>query len=1001
MALVDDAYEMVASLVREYRDNPLYATSAYQESEARAYFINRFFIALGWDVLHDTQKNPLFQEVKIERNSDTFSTRKADYAFFLSPDFQRPQFLVEAKKPSQSLENADYYFQTARYGFNTSTSVALLFSFAELHVIDCRRKPERVDSILIEAHQRTFTYLDYLDREKFEWIYWRFSREAVEAGNLKAYWKDLPKPRGRARQLKLVDDRQVPPDDAFLEDLDGWRKTLASAFRHANPELTSEELTEAAQKTLDRLVFIRFLEDKQITGFIIEKFGSRGSAWKRFILECERLDGDYNGVVFNRDFIDEESFQPPNDDKFFEIVEEIRHDNSPYLFSYISVELLGSIYERFLGKIVIPKGTGATLDWKPEYRKAQGVYYTPKYIVDYIVGNTVGKILAGKTPIEIAPLKFADISCGSGSFLIAIFDAIRKHLESWYHEHPEDAVTDGCRQDADGRWVLTLEQKRLILTENIYGVDLDPQAVEVAQFSLFLKLLDAETISTVEGYSAQYSAPKVSRGQMTFATKAHRKILPNLSKNIVRGNSLVDHDIADLFPLTEEDERRIKPFSFESVFREAMPKIKFDAIVGNPPYFSLSTLESNIQKYFLQHYDTFDKTGDIYCLFFEKSIRLLKSGGVACYITSNQWLQTNYGRKLRKFFVENSNPKLLINFGGLKIFQGATVDASILILKNEPFDNHLLACHFKNDYGKEQKIEEYFEKYALTLQDLQSDKWEIIDDNVASLKNKLKKAGTELKYFPIKINRGIVTGFNEAFIIDTETRDLLYSEDPRSKEIIKPVLRGRDIHKYTAHWADLWLIVTQNGTVITRYPAIYKHLKKHEKALKARQDQGDEWWNLRACTYYEAFEGDKLIYPETTVRRSEFFLDREGFFLDKTAFMITGEDLIFLNGILSSKLIEWYLETELRLLGKNSIQYSKQFIDKVPVPISPDKTVHDKITNFVDQMLITKKQLAAVQRDSERERLQQKCDYLDGEIDKLVYELYGLTPEEIKLVKGR
>src|ERR1019366_5103385 len=160
--------------------------------------------------------------------------------------------------------------------------------------------------------------------------------------------------------------------------------------------------------------------------------------------------------------------------------------------------------------------------------------------------------LAGKTPIEIAPLKFADISCGSGSFLIAIFDAIRKHLESWYHEHPEDAVTDGCRQDADGRWVLTLEQKRLILTENIYGVDLDPQAVEVAQFSLFLKLLDAETISTVEGYSAQYSAPKVSRGQMTFATKAHRKILPNLSKNIVRGNSLVDHDIADLFPLTEE-----------------------------------------------------------------------------------------------------------------------------------------------------------------------------------------------------------------------------------------------------------------------------------------------------------------------------------------------------------------------------------------------------------------------------------------------------------------
>jgi adenine-specific DNA-methyltransferase len=938
--------------------------------------------------------------VKIERNSDTFSTRKADYAFFLSPDFQRPQFLVEAKKPSQSLENPDYYFQTARYGFNTSTSVALLFSFAALHVIDCRRKPERVDSILMDAHLRSFTYNDYLDREKFEWIYWRFSREAVEAGNLKAYWKELPKPRGRARQLKLIDDRQVPPDDAFLEDLDGWRKTLASAFRHSNPNLSSEALTEAAQKTLDRLVFIRFLEDKQITGFIIEKFGTRGSAWKRFIMESERLDGDYNGVVFNHDFIDDETFRPPNDDKFFEIVEEIRHDNSPYLFSYISVELLGSIYERFLGKVVIPKGKGVTLDWKPAYRKAQGVYYTPKYIVDYIVEHTVGKILEGKKPIEIAPLKFADISCGSGSFLIAIFDAIRKHLETWYHEHPEDAVADGCRQDSDGRWVLTLEQKRRILTENIYGVDLDPQAVEVAQFSLFLKLLEAETISTVEGYTAQAPVKKATRGQMTFASKAHRKILPNLSKNIVRGNSLVDHDIGDLFPLTEENEKRINPFSFESVFREAMSRIKFDAIVGNPPYFSLSTLDANIQKYFLQHYDTFDKTGDIYCLFYEKSIRLLKPGGFACYITSNQWLQTNYGRKLQRFFVENSNPKLLINFGGFKIFHGATVDTSILLLKNEPCDNHLLACHFKNDYGKEQKIEEYFEKNALTLQDLQSDKWEIIDDDTARLKTKLKKAGAELKYFPIKINYGIKSGYNEAFIIDTETRDRLYAEDPRSKEIIIKVLRGRDIHKYTSEWADLWLIVTQNGTVITRYPAIFKHLKKHEKALRARQDQGDEWWNLRACTYYEAFEDEKLIYPETTVRRSEFFLDRDGFFLDKTAFMITGEDLAFLNGILSSKLMEWYLETELRLLGKKSIQYSKQFMDKVPIPISPDKTVHDKITNFVDQMLATKKQLATVQRDSERERIQQKCDYFGGEIDKLVYQLYGLTTEEIGIVMG-
>jgi hypothetical protein len=233
------------------------------------------------NIYHDTQTNPREQEVKIERG-DGVSTRRADYAFYLKPDYQRPQFLVEAKKPSVLLAMPDNYFQTARYGFNTSTSVALLTNFRELHIVDCRRKPENTAGIVESAKLRIYKYEDYLDRDIFGEIYWTFSHEALEQGKLKEYRKTLPKPKGKSKQVKVVGDALAPVDDQFLAELDEHRKTLASAFKKSNQQLSAEELTEATQKVLDRLVFIRFLEDKMIEpDFIVDKFVAKGASWKR------------------------------------------------------------------------------------------------------------------------------------------------------------------------------------------------------------------------------------------------------------------------------------------------------------------------------------------------------------------------------------------------------------------------------------------------------------------------------------------------------------------------------------------------------------------------------------------------------------------------------------------------------------------------------------------------------------------------------------------------
>jgi len=232
----------------------------------------------------------------------------------------------------------------------------------------------------------------------------------------------------------------------------------------------------------------------------------------------------------------------------------------------------------------------------------------------------------------------------------------------------------------------------------------------------------------------------------------------------------------------------------------------------------------------------------------------------------------------------------------------------------------------------------------------------------------------------------------------------LCKEDKKSEEIIKPILRGRDVHRYFYEWADLWLIITKNGIDIKRYKAIYNHLNSFGKAIRERDDQGENWWNLRPCSYYSDFEKEKIIYPETTVRRSEFVLDRNKMVIDKTCFLITGEGLIYLNGILASRLMEWYLESELRLLGKKSIQYSKQFIEKIPIPKidfsnKTETAIHAKFVRLVEQILEAKKQLQQAKTEGDKNYLDRKCERLDKEIDQLVYQLYGLTEEEIKIVE--
>ena len=410
----DEAFSKVGNLAETFQANEArYLSAEYQEAEVRKDFIDKFFTAMGWDVNHDKQTNPYEQEVKVEPSVLAGGQRRADYAFHLAPRYRDVRFFVEAKKPHGDIATADNYFQTIRYGWNSQTPLAVLTDFSQFQVLDCRYKPD-IDTAL-NRYVSKYHYSEYRDPNKFAEIYWLFSHEAVADGSLEKRASELPKPRGKAVQHGLFPGGYQSIDESFLKELDEYRTHLARTFKSNNPRLDGETLTELAQRTLDRLVFLRFLEDRGIEPQrLIDNFGERGTAWEDFVTASRRLDGIYNGAVFkHHDILDGDNFRV-HDTTFSDICESIAHVNSPYDFNAIPIHILGSIYERFLGNVIVATDKRVRVEPKPEVRKAGGVYYTPEYIVRYIVQNTVGKLIAGKPPAQIAEMRFADIACGSG-----------------------------------------------------------------------------------------------------------------------------------------------------------------------------------------------------------------------------------------------------------------------------------------------------------------------------------------------------------------------------------------------------------------------------------------------------------------------------------------------------------------------------------------------------------------------------------------------------------
>ena len=401
--------------------------------------------------------------------------------------------------------------------------------------------------------------------------------------------------------------------------------------------------------------------------------------------------------------------------------------------------------------------------------------------------------------------------------------------------------------------------------------------------------------------------------------------------------------------------------------------IGFDCVIGNPPYIQLQSMGTDADVLERMKYKTYVRTGDIYCLFYEQGMNLLKPNGCLCYITSNKWMKAGYGKELRQYFVSETNPVLLIDFAGVKVFDTATVDVNILMLQKTINVQRTFACITQGINGL-QNLSDFVQQNGSECDFSSADSWVILSPIEQSIKRKMETVGTPLKDWNINIYRGVLTGYNEAFIITTEKRDEILancqSEDERTRtaELIRPILRGRDIKRYGYDWADLWIINTHNGIKgklprvdVNEYPAIKAHLNQYWDKISTRADKGDTPYNLRNCAYMEDFYKPKIVW-KIIGNRLGFALENKNMILNNACYILTCSDggLEYLEAMLNSNAILWYsFVTNMNKTGVGDMQVGAQNINILPIPKYPKEKQTlceyvNMIHNNIDQVIMNK-----------------------------------------------
>jgi hypothetical protein len=986
-----------------------YRSASYDEANTRTDFIDPLFELLGWDVANRSGYSEQYREViREDKVSIEGGTKAPDYCFRIGG---ARKFFVEAKKPSIDIRSdPSPAYQLRRYAYSAKLPLSILTDFQEFAVYDTRIKPSANDSASV-ARIQYFTFEDY--PAKWEFLKGTFSRDAILHGAFDKYVEDTRSKHGTSEV-----------DKEFLALIDQWREKLARNIALRNHDLPLHQLNGTVQKTIDRIVFLRIAEDRGIDTYgSLHTLFNGANQYARMMQLFTQADARYNGGLFN---FAEDALTPSltvDDNIIKDIVRSVYYPQSPYEFSVLDVAILGSIYEQFLGKTIrLTTEHRVKVEEKPEVKKAGGVYYTPRDIVEYIVDHTVGEALYDTTPAKVEQLRILDPACGSGSFLLGAYDKLLSWHLDWYAQDARRAKAlkdHRIIEPRTGDYRLTIDEKRRILTNNIYGVDIDDQAVEIAKLSLTLRLLEGETQETAE----------------LFTKDSRQRLLPKLESNIKCGNSLIGPDFYSDTPeslFVDDDTRyRINAFDWkgESGFKQVFDtRGGFDIVLGNPPYIRIQALKefNPVEvEYYKGKYRAASKGNyDLYAVFVEKGLSLLNAHGRLGYILPHKFFNAQYGEPLRKLIADGQHLQSIVHFGDQQVFGNATTYTCLLFLDALPHESFHVAKVTDLAAWRRERTATEGELPSTTAT---SAEWNFTVGSGAALFEKLSKMPMKLAGFADRIFQGLVTGADDVFVLEKQEdgrflSTALHERVPVEEDLLRAYCKGSTTvaryslgetskvilfpYRLSGNRAELLL----PDDLAVNYPLAWRYLSQCRSVLEAREH--GKWRNQRWYAYARTQNlievSLRKIILQVVCLRGTFALDTTGdhFFTGGGngpyyGIRLTDDqhDIRYLLGCLNSKLMDFYLKKVSSPFRGGYWSYGKRFIEQVPIRVidfanAADKAMHDDMVRLIDQMLMLHRQLAATGTAREKSTLQLQIAALDRGIDCLVFRLYGLSAEE-------
>jgi type I restriction-modification system DNA methylase subunit len=979
---------VVMELVERYaRNRQSFESAAYLEAPLREEFINRLFEeGLGWDVSNRSGVADAYKDVSHEDSIRIGQAHKApDYCFRIGGV---RKFFLEAKKPRVCIkDDPTSAYQLRRYAWSSKLPLSILTNFAEFAVYDCRIRPKQTDKAAV-ARIMYLPYEDYAG--SWEKISGVFSKESVLKG-LFDQFAESSKPKKGTSEV----------DHEFLGEIERWREALAKNIASRNPGLTVEELNFSVQKTIDRIIFLRMCEDRGAEKYgqlksLIETDGCYKKLQRLFVAADEK----YNSGLFH--FNDEkERLEPPDelttkiaidDNTLRDIFRTLYYPESPYEFSILHADILGSVYEQFLGKVIrLTAGHHAKVEEKPEVKKAGGVYYTPAYVVDYIVDKVVSELIRGRTPKQIEKIRILDPACGSGSFLVGAYAKLLDYHLEWYTNNVWKKHPNQIYQGRGGLLYLTTQEKKRILLNNIYGVDVDSQAVEVTKLNLLLKVLENESQDTLEWQQKLW----------------RERALPDLAKNVKCGDSLIGTDFFKSFQMKLlEDQRLPKAFDWRTEFGGIMSAGGFDAVIGNPPWGADFT-DRELEYLRKEHTRIIARMIDSYIYFVDQSEKLVKPGAPIGLILPGGLLNQVDVTPLRRLLLQRGIRNLI--YLGQRVFGRKVLNTSVVIVSASQTEKDSITLDDFSSLSPEER--------GRQLSKADSTKWSVWKQIVsqdphltffvnkaghASLLDRLRTTHLPLRQVVLgEIQRGVSPDVKEMFVVSESVARSAHLE----RRLLKQSVSGVQIKRYGDWECDQLLLYIGRDTPIQDFPNAYRFLGnlKHLNTCREVKEGKHPWWALHRPRDPMIFESPKFIGLTTTKSIEMVYDQSSSAFVTDSMYVFRlkdGYDPLVFMAIVHSKLFLYLYRVANQGESRVIPQVKASKLDTLPIPrFDTSNPVILRLADECGNMLALNHRLVNARTPDLMTQLKRQIELTDRTIDQLVYELYGLTQDEVTLVE--